>query len=470
MIKTKFFPILIVLIASIHPAQAKLESHEVDQLLSCYQQKMKDLKGQAKYNFAISGLPKDDLYKLFIDKDRLENPHFSEVHCAPKNLFDVHEPGYSKAMTQAFQWMSGQIGTQVSLEYLIQLHDLAIDKVRGFGCFRKGLGCSERWIGYSEKDYHRKETLDELFRSRILIAPEQITAELRPHQKPTRYEFYATALMKDHFLARIGNNEESYSVKAIHPHARGNFSKTETLINPFLKHYYQEMNRVHTIRGKLMAMGELIRALEVAHLFMDGNQRTLAFLLLDQLLIENDFVPAILDQPEMFDGYATVAEMADSIFKGMVNFLNETEKFQRDLLQSDCAQLNLAETVMNIDSDSDYIPYYTTLEPLNVTELMREQLENKIKNHIENGGDINHSWPLSPLAQAVITTRDLSLIRSLLDRNAKPLKSISPYLKASSIEVAFELKEFEIVELLLDYLPKDSFEYRHFKHRLFEER
>lgn len=65
---------------------------------------------------------------------------------------------------------------------------------------------------------------------------------------------------------------------------------------------------------------------EIFHIFPDGNQRTVAFLLLNKLLIDNNFPAAYLDWPYAFDGYLSSKELVMEIKYGMINFLRSIEE------------------------------------------------------------------------------------------------------------------------------------------------
>ena len=68
---------------------------------------------------------------------------------------------------------------------------------------------------------------------------------------------------------------------------------------------------------KLEAIARFCRALEVLHAFPDGNQRTIAFIFLNKLLLMNGFSPTILPNPYCFDGGYMVSEIVMDIKRGM---------------------------------------------------------------------------------------------------------------------------------------------------------
>jgi prophage maintenance system killer protein len=91
-------------------------------------------------------------------------------------------------------------------------------------------------------------------------------------------------------------------------------------MNGLISTYYKRIASASLPREKLAAIADLCQAIEVYHVFKDGNQRTIAFALLPKLLIENGFPPTILERPFMFDGAFTTEEMVLQIEQGIKRF------------------------------------------------------------------------------------------------------------------------------------------------------
>lgn len=70
---------------------------------------------------------------------------------------------------------------------------------------------------------------------------------------------------------------------------------------------------------KILAIARCCQALEQAHLFMDGNARTLGFLVVNKLLIENGLPLTVLDDPNCLDGFS-MTEIAENIRRGQRTF------------------------------------------------------------------------------------------------------------------------------------------------------
>ncbi len=70
--------------------------------------------------------------------------------------------------------------------------------------------------------------------------------------------------------------------------------------------------------------------LEWLHPFADGNCRTFGMILLNRLLIENNFYPCIMDDPNQLDCFS-INELVEAIKKGMRNFATIYSTPVRDL-------------------------------------------------------------------------------------------------------------------------------------------
>lgn len=126
---------------------------------------------------------------------------------------------------------------------------------------------------------------------------------------------YGTIISKSGLLIgdRVNKNKESLIELAYQ-------QKSPKLIG-YIRQYYETMDTAKTDDEKLFAIARLIRTLEISHSFVDYNQRTYVFLLLNKLLMQNGFLPVILDDPFVFDGFKTANELVDEVKKGFANFI-----------------------------------------------------------------------------------------------------------------------------------------------------
>ncbi|MEE3651268.1 MULTISPECIES: Fic family protein [unclassified Brenneria] len=71
-----------------------------------------------------------------------------------------------------------------------------------------------------------------------------------------------------------------------------------------ISHYRQNIGQISDEKGKLTEIARLCQTLEQAHCFTDGNARTLGFLFVNQLLLENKLSPSVIYDPNRFDGFS----------------------------------------------------------------------------------------------------------------------------------------------------------------------
>lgn len=96
-------------------------------------------------------------------------------------------------------------------------------------------------------------------------------------------------------------------------------AQCKTIANRIIDNYKEEVRGARSPDQKLLAIARCCRDLEVNHLFVDGNARTIGFVMLNKLLMRNGLPPAAMDDPSIFDGLS-VAEAADKIAKGQIKF------------------------------------------------------------------------------------------------------------------------------------------------------
>ncbi|HEY4036252.1 MAG TPA: hypothetical protein VGL94_20015 [Ktedonobacteraceae bacterium] len=100
------------------------------------------------------------------------------------------------------------------------------------------------------------------------------------------------------------------------------------IANTIIDKYYAEIDEINNKEeiskstnddDKLTAIVGCCQDLNQAHLFYDGNIRTIAFGVLPKLLLENGFCPTILHDPNILDGYS-IAEIKNAIREGQEYF------------------------------------------------------------------------------------------------------------------------------------------------------
>jgi Fic/DOC family len=85
--------------------------------------------------------------------------------------------------------------------------------------------------------------------------------------------------------------------------------------------YEADIQSAQTETEKLSAIARCCQTLEQIHPFEDGNARTFGILLVNRLLLKEGLNPAIIEDPNRFDGYSN-AELIEEIRSGQAAFEN----------------------------------------------------------------------------------------------------------------------------------------------------
>lgn len=249
-------------------------------------------------------IPKEARFRLWIDRK-----HQSKG----EDVFE-NEVGYKAAMTRAFLHVENTLGQRMDVDHFEALHDLCIDNVRreNGDLFMKGYGVI--------RPFDDKEVcygIDLTF-----ITPEaRIEWETHGLIASTREQ----AIQKKGFLACL----EDSQIIAFGSDHLSTLEEVKAKVNSLFDHYYQSIAAINprdwfAREKKLEAIVNLCRALEIYHAFTDGNQRTIAFALLNKLVRENQLGHGvILHTPYMFDGYYSTHQMINAVEKGIKNFYEE---------------------------------------------------------------------------------------------------------------------------------------------------
>lgn len=280
------------------------------------------VNSQALFDRALQGLPQKEYHLLFIDRDL-----WAAIEPVPQvdpYLFD-NEPGYHNAMMKALFYVRDTLGEKLNANKLCQLHDIYVDGVIHNSIkkepFQKGYAPGYRYgLEWNKVSNDAKRELED--EKLILFFKNQKFLEL--HKS---FECLST------YQPISGGN---WSVCSRFEDGT-ELSRVHEKVNALFEKYYQEIEAADSNDARLAAIVNLCRALEIFHVFPDGNGRTILFAMLPKLLIENGFSPAILDKPFTFDsGYHSTKEMVDLLKKGMENYQKVIEQLQS---QSQCAFL-----------------------------------------------------------------------------------------------------------------------------------
>lgn len=241
--------------------------------------------------------------------------------------FEREEPGYLGSMYKAFDYLLSTVDEPLSVEYLVRLHDLAVSntcyRLRGiddemviseffepvpqglrdgygveFGLVANGDGQNITLLGLREL-VQKYEDEDEYF------------AVLNKDSFAVISKYTAGATL----LAAMGNQHHCISIK------RTTKQYLEERIKRIIAQYQHALLLASSTDEKLRAIVVCVHELELTHPFPDGNCRTLVVLLLNKLLMQEGFTPAILKSPDYFDAFS-IGELCQEVEMGMRRFKN----------------------------------------------------------------------------------------------------------------------------------------------------
>ena len=285
-----------------------------------------------KFNRIMGGIPENRRHLLYIDKSR-----WKQVAPVPKVdpfIFD-NEPGYHNAMQKVLNFIGNHLGQKLNALKLRDLHDLCVDNVFRDPSKKEPFlkGYRDGW-GYEFciKDVPQA-TLDELHQEKVLIVPrvnQTLGQEILLYHIQIELLFLSTYVFEDEMGKIVSNFMEQEQEKAVH-------AKIDQLFNDYYQSIFSLSTSSHvctnspetTSDKKLVAIAKLCRAINMFHVFPDGNGRTVLWAMLPKLLMENDFCPAILERPSRFaSGYQSINEMVEQLKIGMKNFERVVEQFK----------------------------------------------------------------------------------------------------------------------------------------------
>lgn len=260
--------------------------------------------------------------------------------------FEKDEPGYLKAILKGFLY-SLDYKQSLNTKFICHLHDLVIKEVKNttydkdhsdyyIGAFRRytdvqfGLAKNNSTpAGISEiiKKMNNGHSYLYLWLGKPGDGRYMISSlnDIKKHI-PDFIESYqlnkAELMIKDVpplVLESISGQDDSDLMSII-----GGCSKLKfELPNPekwcpkFIDTYNTDIIKAkNNDEKKLKVIVTLIRDLEQLHPFLDGNCRVFCMILLNHLLVKNKFPPAILSNPNCFDGY-DIESLIDQVIDGM---------------------------------------------------------------------------------------------------------------------------------------------------------
>jgi len=231
--------------------------------------------------------------------------------CNPLAFED--EPGYHAAMYRAFELMERTINQPLTVDLIIALHDMAVDgvKKRQGPMFSKDVA-SEHTAGKFALSI--ANVSDAGFKEMILMQKDRAAF----FEVKTEYGIPLEGDDIDEITSDTYKFSENYGdIRLVRYGKLKNQSEVIDELQKLINKYYQNIASSNGNSELIIkAIADFAHQADLLHPFDDGNVRTIVFLVVNKLLLENGFPPAIFEDPNRFDGY-TVNELYNEINDGM---------------------------------------------------------------------------------------------------------------------------------------------------------
>ncbi len=272
---------------------------------------------------AFSNFPASDTWRLLMDMDR-QGPNGDYVF--------EDESGYMAGAMNGFRKMLQTVQAPLTADLLEDLHDTCVDQVWGQTSsvyFRliNGRGTNHPIAlkkGYRDGNNNKfslstdwnatpeglKELMD-LARGGSNITLENDSGDT---VVGARMSLQAAKRNPDTSVVALASKEITELYLATERKSR---IQCQQLAKDIIGRYQDEIKNARNAGEKREAIARCCRDLEVSHLFSDGNARTIGFLLVNKLLLQNGLGPTLMRNPNLFDGYS-VKELAAEIEAGQL--------------------------------------------------------------------------------------------------------------------------------------------------------
>ncbi len=256
------------------------------------------------------------LFRFFVDGRLYTKEHGWEG-------YEKRQKGCTKGMSLAYAHMvdNFELKNGLTLEYISKLHDLTFHSIdKKLRKNRYPGEVREFRISFLVKTVITKGGIKELMGERELT--EVFKKEI---DGCTNAEDIYSAIMdgkKIRYISEVGDlspelNKASLEKepKDLYLQARAQVKKniTQKFIS-IIDEYNQTINELKQ-EDKISFIIDISKRLDRLHPFVDGNIRVFVTILLNHLLMLNDFYPAIFEEPSIFDGYTT-EEIRVEVMKG----------------------------------------------------------------------------------------------------------------------------------------------------------
>ncbi len=256
------------------------------------------------------------LFRFFVDGRLYTKEHGWEG-------YEKRQKGCTKGMSLAYAHMVDNFDLKdgLTLEYISKLHDLTfydIDKKLRKNRYPGEV--REFRISFLIKTYITKDGIKELLGDRELSE-----AFKKDIDGCKNAEDLYNAIMdgkKIRYISEVGNlspelNKASLDKEPKELYLKARVQVKKNITEKFISIIDEYNETIDTLNQeeKLYFIIDVAKRLDRLHPFVDGNIRVFITILLNHLLMLNDFYPAIFEDPSIFDGYAT-NELVVEVKKG----------------------------------------------------------------------------------------------------------------------------------------------------------
>lgn len=275
-----------------------LSAHEINELeyingireaeigLLCLKKTLSDQK--TPY---LSSLSSDQIWNLFIDGNTLGRTPY---------IFDVDEPGYLGGLFHSLNYALTK-NKKITTKFIKKIHRLAMNEV-----------VTE--TGTSHAGYRPAKYLGTINLLEFNSTPEGIK-EL--YQKILKNDPSPGTGFFPHLYIRTSAKDREIRQLVIETSK----IKPEIYLQRLIDNFETELNSADNNNDKKQqAIVRFIQNLNQAHLFTDGNIRTVGFVLLNVLLIRESLTPVFWDNPNILDAHS-FEQCCEQVKKGQSNFL-----------------------------------------------------------------------------------------------------------------------------------------------------
>ena len=310
--------------------------------------RMHSARPEPKANVYMSELPRDQWWKLFIDKGA-QGPGTNAKNALK---FDSQKsPGYYAAMSNSFQAhvasaVAGQRAPIDAGQYKAMHDQVALgtlkenDNANGYEPMPVAYSGRETSFGVlsSPQDSHTHDIQIPSLTGLREMAGERTLGFNVDHPVGQHNPGNASSLARVQYLGRRALADNAEANSKLHPLGDNFYAKVArdpdtapVRIQAILDGYYAEIGGIHggsqeaRNKRKLGVIVKAVRALHVGHFFQDANGRLNTMTLLNKFLIEEGFTPVIMDDTGAFGGGFSVAQLIAQIVRGMRAFKESVE-------------------------------------------------------------------------------------------------------------------------------------------------